>query len=79
MSLLPLLLPGLADLHQEFPILRELQDHVVVAKAPGWLSSRRGFAGSRPWRMAVGPSAVAADPDVAFVVDRDPWFESGQS
>ena len=48
-------LAALADLHDELPVLRELQDHVVGAAA----------------RRRLGPPAVAADPDESFRIDRD--------
>src|SRR5260370_29560362 len=57
-----LALAGLTDLHQEFPVLRKLQNHVVVVvtacrRLPAWRTRR--------W------TAVPADPDVAFVVNCD--------
>ena len=48
-------LAALADLHDELPVLRELQDHVVGAAA----------------RRRLGPAAVAADPDESLRIDRD--------
>ena len=62
-------LAGLADLHQEFSVLRELQDHVVVEWPAAGLRLIQG--GGLRWRRDCGPAAIAADPDVAFVVDGD--------
>ena len=73
----------LADLHQELPVLRELQHHVVVERlrAAGLalvllpvLSGRR-----LPRRGRRRAAAVAADPDVALVVDSDAVVRVGQS
>src|SRR5437016_8743831 len=57
-----LALAGLADLHQEFAVLSELQNHVVVVvtacrRLPGW-RTRRG-------------ASIPADPNIPFVVDCD--------
>ena len=56
----------LADLHQELAGLRELQEHAVVHR-----TGRRhlAFIGCEGGRLLA--AAVAADPDVAFVVDVD--------
>src|SRR5205807_7121313 len=51
-------LAGLADLHQKFSILGEFQDLVVVV-----IARRRLRARLR--------AAIAADPDVPFVIDGD--------
>ena len=74
-------LAGLADLHQEFSILSEFQNHVVVVtQTAGLLSfSRRcraaGAASTAPRLAPRAPlrtrSAVTADPHITFVVDRD--------
>ena len=72
-----LALAGLADLHEKFAVLREFQDHVVVEIAGRGLAFRRR---SRPCRAARrrlpeaaarSGTAVAANPDVALVVDED--------
>src|SRR6266404_4773035 len=57
-----LTLAGLADLHQEFAVLSKLQNHVVVV-----VTACRRLPGWRPRRW----TAIPADPNVAFVVERD--------
>src|SRR5262249_55091789 len=68
---------GLSDLHQQFSILRELHDHTVVEEAQraaglafiGRLPlNLSAAAGGLVWRRA---TAIASDPDVAFVIDSD--------
>src|SRR4029077_10377609 len=60
---------GLADLHQELALLRELQDHVVVVSLPLLCG---GFVRSASWGWrGLAPPSVAADPDVALEVDRN--------
>src|SRR5690349_17048671 len=69
-------MPGLANLHQEFPILCELQDHVVVE---AWKTLRSRAAAARGLVIAaahrapraLGTPSISADPDVALVVNRD--------
>src|SRR5579883_2853719 len=76
-----LALVRLADLHQEFSLLRELEDHVVVERfraadlafvvgglIAGSSAAASTAAASGAWSRA---SSVAADPYVAFVVHRD--------
>src|SRR5207302_882477 len=71
---------GLADLHQEFAVLRELQNHVVgKALEAGSRSASAGCCGLIVGTVdgaarALRPAAVAADPYVAFVVNRDPMI-----
>src|SRR5205814_5239231 len=81
---------GLPDLHQEFPVLGELQDHVVAERlGPAGLalvllpvlpsrrlpaSGRRLSASTRRSRRA---APVAADPYVAAVVDGDAVIRVG--
>jgi hypothetical protein len=76
--LLPLL--GLADLHQELARLGKLQDHVVVVIARCGLLAFRRPQRPHPFvrrharhRQPRFPerTPVAADPDVALVVDED--------
>src|SRR5438093_4242770 len=70
-------LAGLADLHQELSGLRELQNHGVVEVTLNaarlifiqhLLAAWRTSCASSARRLA---SAVSADPDIAFVIDRD--------
>ena len=72
-------LARLADLHQEFSVLRELQDHIVViglesASAAASASCCRLFIGAvyRAPATRRATAIIAADPDVALVIDGDP-------
>src|SRR5437879_1618848 len=62
-------LAGMPDLHQEFSVLREFQDHVVVERSTPGL--RLICGGSLRRRGNLRTAAVAADPDVSFVIDGD--------
>src|SRR5207253_1529660 len=78
-------LGGLADLHEELSGLRELQDHRVIGirnRGPGLLfilyllstcGRRRTARSALAARggIGIGSQAISADPDVAFVIDRD--------
>ena len=61
-----LALIGLADLHQELAGLRELQNHAVVDRPAAAILLSSAASGGR-----LLAAAIAADPDVAFVVDVD--------
>src|SRR5579863_2380971 len=79
-------LSGGPDFHQELAVLRELHDHaVVIQRRPGTTPCAGRFVGwscasarccaatatcARKILVSLGP-AVAADPNVAFVVDGD--------
>src|SRR4029453_10873346 len=71
-----LALAGLSNLHQEASTLGELQNHAVVEVALGadlafvvcGLASAAALPSSRARRLA---PPVAADPDVALVIDGD--------
>ena len=78
-SLLPLLERGFPICIRNFPSLRELQHHVVVERLHAAdltlvllaVLPRGGLSAPGAGCRAVRAAAVAADPDVAFVVDRD--------
>ena len=78
----PLARADLADLHEEFSVLGEFHDHAVVGISDHrsglpfrrWSARRlpaRGSAAAAARRIRIGSDAISADPDVAFVIDRD--------
>src|SRR5262249_10331673 len=76
-----LALAGLADLPDEFSVLRELEDHVVVEAletARTTASGRERFVAPADSTASAGTAAaIAADPDVALVADGDAVIRMG--
>ena len=67
-----LALARMPDLHQELPILRELQN-LVIAEVGRTLAASRTLLVRQPLRLGRRrASPVSADPNVALVIHRDP-------
>src|SRR6266550_3260326 len=62
-------LERMADLHQEFSVLRELQDLIVRIGAR--LTRFRHVAGPSILQFGIHRAAVSANPNVPFIIDRN--------